>query len=99
MDEDQDSDEEPALYFPEDVNEEESFSESSSDRADSRDDVEGQIVRRGRSRVWHCLAGCDCERARGRKCECEKRSNVLCGVDCLCDRSKCRTTVREDDDD
>jgi hypothetical protein len=64
-------------------------------------DPEASIVARGRTRVRFCLGDCDCERPRGRKCECERRGNGLCTLACLCDRTKCRTTARDlsDEDD
>lgn len=40
--------------------------------------------------------GCDCERARGRLCECEKRGDGMCGDECQCDPTMCRTMPRDD---
>jgi hypothetical protein len=47
-----------------------------------------------RARRRHCLEGCDCERVRGRLCECEKRGDGMCGDECQCDPTKCRTLVQ-----
>ncbi len=94
MDDDH-SDEEAALYLPEEVP-----SDYSDDDEPSESVGEAEtVVRRGRARVRACLPGCDCERPRGRKCECEKRDNGLCGPDCKCDRSKCRSTVKDSSDE
>jgi len=53
---------------------------------------EAAVVVRRRRRF--CLEGCDCERMRGRLCECEKRGDGMCGDECQCDPSKCRTLVQ-----
>jgi len=97
MDDDYSDDEEAAVYLGEEVpSDNESF-----DSQDIDDDsgIENEIITRSRGRVRGCTPGCECERPRGRKCECEKRSLGLCGVHCKCDRSKCRTTVKDSDDD
>jgi hypothetical protein len=97
MDDDHSDDEEAAIYDAQEVPAESSEDESSESESasDSGAVREAAVVTRGRARVRACLPGCDCERPYGRKCECEKRSNGLCTVDCKCDRSKCRTTVKD----
>jgi len=59
---------------------------------------EAVVVVRARSRRRFCLEGCDCERVRGRLCECEKRDDGMCGDECQCDPSKCRTLVQGGED-
>jgi hypothetical protein len=95
MDDDHE-DEEAAVFLEEELPPDDEESESS-----VADDREARIVQLSRRRVRHCLPGCDCERPYGRKCECERRGNGLCGDDCECDRSKCRTTAKDlsDEDD
>jgi hypothetical protein len=95
MHEDDDEEAEPAVFLGEELAAEESEGEDEEESIEP----EAQIVRRARRRVRFCLEGCDCERVRGRKCECERRSNGLCGLECKCDKSKCRTTVKDSDDD
>lgn len=94
MDEDQ-SDEENAVYLGEEVP---SDDESEHESEVSEEDAETRFVRRTRARLRSCLPGCDCERPRGRLCECEKRGNGMCGLDCQCDRSRCRTSVKDVDE-
>ena len=40
-----------------------------------------------------CLEGCDCERRRGRRCNCELNGEGVCHESCHCDKTKCRTLV------
>ena len=56
----------------------------------SADEATIVAVARGRRRRY-CLEGCDCERPRGRLCECEKRGDGMCGDQCQCDPAKCRS--------
>ena len=97
MDDEYSDEEEAAVYLGEEIpSDNESFE---SESGDAISNMENEIVTRGRRRVRGCTPGCECERARGRKCECEKRSLGLCGVHCKRDRSKCRTTVKDSDED
>lgn len=79
------SDEHPRIFLQEEVDESEEASSSSSSDGD-----EARIVARGRRRVRGCLAGCDCERQRGRLCNCE-RAGGFCGDLCSCNKELCRT--------
>jgi hypothetical protein len=97
MDEDH-SDEEEAVFLEEEVPSDDESSSGDSIGAGSID-REAEVVIRGRSRIRVCLPGCDCERPYGRKCECERKANGLCSLQCKCDRSKCRTTVKDDSDE
>lgn len=84
------SEEQPRIFLEEEVDSSEEASSSSSSGEEG-------IVRRARTRVRGCLAGCDCER-RGRKCNCEKNFGT-CGDHCGCDRTKCRTFVAASESD
>lgn len=93
MDEDH-SDEEAAVYEGEEILEDSEKSELE----EVSEDIEASIVRRGRAQVRGCAPSCACERPFGsRRCECENRANGMCGVNCQCDRSRCRTTVKDID--
>ncbi len=95
MDEDH-SDEEAAVYVGDEIPSDNESQDAPSDFSE----VENEIISRGRNRVRGCPPGCDCERPiGGRACGCERRFNGLCGLSCQCDRSKCRTTVKDDSDD
>ncbi len=65
--------------------------------ASSDEDSEALVVRRTRrDRRRYCLEGCDCERDRGRLCECEKRGDGMCTDECQCKANLCRATPKED---
>jgi hypothetical protein len=58
----------------------------------SSDDEESAVDRRKiRKRTRWCLLGCDCERPRGRKCNCERRGDMYCSDQCGCDPLHCRS--------
>jgi hypothetical protein len=84
------SEEQPRIFLEEEVDSSEEASSSSSSGEEG-------IVRRARTRVRGCLAGCDCER-RGRRCNCEKTSGT-CGDYCGCDKAKCRTFAAASESD
>lgn len=90
---DNDSDaEEDHVYLPEELG----LEAESEVEEESTDD--GPIIpQRGRSRRY-CLEGCDCERLRGRLCECEKRDDGMCNDQCQCDPSKCRASAHDEDE-
>ena len=77
------SDEEDRVFLAEEVDE-----ESSSDE-ESPEPGPPTPRRFARRRRW-CLLGCDCERARGRLCFCERRRDNYCSEQCGCDPDKCR---------
>jgi len=65
---------------------------SSSDSSSDSSEEASPRVQRVRTRF--CLPKCDCERPRGRACECEKRGDGMCGDQCQCDPELCRATAR-----
>jgi hypothetical protein len=75
--------------------------DGSGDESDEQAEAaaEEQHLARRRARRG-CLAGCDCERKRGRRCQCELRSeDGVCDERCGCDKSKCRTVAAEEDEE
>ena len=98
MDEDDRDEESAAVYLPEEADDDVEAVQQVAEQSNDGD-AEDRYILRSRTRVRHCLPECDCERSRGRKCECERRGNGLCGLECKCDRSKCRTTAKDYDDD
>jgi hypothetical protein len=101
MDEDHVEHEVSGIFLDDEVASDDENAEVENDARENStriEDVETQIVLRGRQRIRHCLAGCECEKERGRKCECERRGNGLCGAECECDRTKCRTTAKDASD-
>jgi hypothetical protein len=65
----------------------------------SSSDSEDETPRRKRRRVRWCLVGCDCERSRGRKCNCERTGDQYCDKKCGCDPALCRARAPEADED
>jgi hypothetical protein len=63
----------------------------------SSDEDEGP--RRQRRRVRWCLFGCECERQRGRKCNCERTGNQFCDKKCGCDPALCRARAPVESDE
>ena len=61
--------------------------EAESDVESSSTDDGPIIPQRGRRRRY-CLEDCDCEKPRGRLCECEKRDDGMCNDECQCDPAK-----------
>ena len=58
------------------------------------DDEELAVILTRRRRA--CLAGCVCEKERGRKCTCEKIGEGQCDDQCGCDKTKCRAFIAEE---
>lgn len=84
------SDEEARIYLTHEV--------PSSDDEDEEEDENEVISLWARyPRRRFCLPGCVCERARGRRCECEKVGDGFCDDRCGCDKEKCRTRSGEKD--
>ncbi len=83
----------------EDVEEEENNEMANEGGGGENSRDEAAIVQRARGRRRrYCLEGCDCERTRGRLCECEKRGDGMCGDECQCDPTLCRTMPCDDED-
>ena len=86
------SDEEERVFMLEEVA---APGDSDSDSGSEEDPGPRRATQRRR---W-CLDGCDCERLRGRKCNCELRGDLFCGDRCGCDPQKCRARrINEEDD-
>ena len=66
---------------------------------ESSDGAPAQVIPQARRRRRYCLEGCDCERPRGRACECEKRDDGMCTDQYQCDPTKCRTMPHDDERD
>ena len=99
---DNDSDAEEPQIIPLDELQADSESESD-DEPSSENYNEGRFLSRSRQKRRYCLEGCDCERPRGRLCECEKKGDGMCSDLCQCDPEKCRSSPAaasdEDDED
>jgi len=97
---DGDSDAEGDLVFlPEELDDDASIDGASADEgaAEASADLSAEtaVVVQARSRRRrYCLEGCECERSRGRLCECEKRGDGMCGDECQCNPDLCRTIAR-----
>jgi len=78
------SDEEPRIFLEEEV-------QSSDEEDDDSDEDEERLARSRRPRG--CLAGCECEKKRGRRCNCERTRDGVCDEACACDKSNCRTQI------
>lgn len=83
-------DEEERVYLQDEVGQ---MSDSESDNEDVPE------PRRAHPRRRWCLDGCDCERQRGRKCNCELRGGQFCSDRCGCDPSKCRARRQSEEND
>jgi len=59
------------------------------------DEEDVAFIRQRRRRG--CVADCACEKARGRKCICEKIGDGQCDDKCGCDKAKCRAFVQGDE--
>lgn len=73
-----------------------------SDELSESSHAEAAILSRTSRNRRYCLEGCDCERTRGRLCECEKRGDGLCSDECQCNPDLCRSTPKDthgDDND